>query len=357
MKQILCLSCTPWRTIPTRTQQLMIRLKDAQVLFFEPPGRRWKDPGRNMRPGLTVYTLPPVLEAEERHRLLFRRHYRKLANYIQRRMDRHRFREPLLWCTSPEQVHLLEYLPHRGVVYDCYRDWEDFSPVWESDLALAADVIFAASPGLRHHLAPCNDNIALLPNGVNHLMFTRPNAECPRELAGIPGPVLGYCGVVWEDLDLVPVAAAAGELPGCTFVFLGRVEDSPMVRHLERFPNVRFLGRRPPVEVPDYLARFDVCLNLRRWSEQYDDIIPTRVYEYLSSGKPTVSMFYPEQVEHFPDVVYGAHSPEEFARLCRRALAETGDWARLRRQEHGASAAWSVRAQQVTRILAAIGLY
>ena len=123
MKQILCLSCTPWRTIPTRTQQLMIRLKDAQVLFFEPPGRRWKDPGRNMRPGLTVYTLPPVLEAEERHRLLFRRHYRKLANYIQRRMDRHRFREPLLWCTSPEQVHLLEYLPHRGVVYDCYRDW------------------------------------------------------------------------------------------------------------------------------------------------------------------------------------------------------------------------------------------
>ena len=71
MKQILCLSCTPWRTIPTRTQQLMIRLKDAQVLFFEPPGRRWKDPGRNMRPDLTVYTLPPVLEAEERHRLLW----------------------------------------------------------------------------------------------------------------------------------------------------------------------------------------------------------------------------------------------------------------------------------------------
>ena len=56
-------------------------------------------------------------------------------------------------------------------------------------------------------------------------------------------------------------------------------------------------------------------------------------------------------------MVYCAHSREEFARLCRRALTETGDWARLRRQEHGASAAWSVRAQQVTRILTAIGLY
>ena len=357
MNQILCLSSSPWRSIPTRTQQLMTRLKDAKLLYFEPPGKHWKKPGREMRPGLTVYTLPPVLEAEERHQLLFRRHYRKLASHIQRQMDRHRFREPLIWCTSPEQVHLLEYLPHKGIVYDCDRDWPDYPPEWESDLALASDVIFAASPGLVDHLSPCNDNIALLPNGVNHQMFTRPEGECPPELARIPGPVLGYCGVVWEDLELGPVAEAAQVLPDCTFVFLGRVEDSPMARRLERFPNVLFLGRRAPVEVPDYLARFDVCLNLRRRSERYDDIVPTRIYEYLSSGKPIVSMFYPEQVEHFPDVIYGAHSPEEFTRLCRRALTETGDWARLRRQEHGAGAAWSVRAEQVQRILTAIGLY
>lgn len=357
MNQILCLSPAPWQNIPTRTQQLMTRLKDAQVLYFEPPGKQWKQPGRNMRPGLTVYTLPPVLEAEERHQLLFRRHYRKLAAFILRQMDRHRFREPLLWCTDPEQVHLLDYLPHRGLVYDCHRDWPDLPPEWESELTLAADVVFAASPGLMDHLAPCNDNIALLPNGVNHLMFTRPEGECPPELTGLSGPILGYCGVVWADLDLSPVAEAARALPGCTFLFLGRVEDSPMLRYLEQLPNVRLLGRRPPVEVPDYLARFDVCLNLRRRSERFDDVIPTRVFEYLSSGKPIVSMFYPDQVEHFPDVVYGAHSPEEFARLCRRALAETGDWARLRRQEHGAGAAWTVRSEQVRHILTAIGLY
>ena len=98
-----------------------------------------------------------------------------------------------------------------------------------------------------------------------------------------------------------------------------------MAELLERLPNVRLLGRRAPVEVPDYLARFDVCLNLLRRSEQGNDVVPCRIYEYLSSGKPVVSMLFPEQVEHFPDVVYGAHSPEEFAALCRRALAETGE--------------------------------
>lgn len=310
-----------------------------------------------MRPGLTVYTLPPILEAEERHQLLFRRHYRKLASHILRQMERHRFREPLLWCTCPEQVHLLEYLPHRGIVYDCDRDWPDQPPQWESDLALAADVIFAASAGLIHHLSPCNDNIALLPNGVNHQMFARPPVAYPPELARVSGPVLGYCGPVWADLDLSPVLRAAQMLPNCTFTFLGRVENSPMARRLEHFPNVYFLGRRAQIEIPDYLARFDVCLNLQRKSERFDDVIPTRIYEYLSSGKPIVSMFYPEQIEYFPDVIYGAHSPDEFARLCCRALAETGDWARLRRQEHGASAAWPVRAGQVQRILTAIGLY
>ena len=38
------------------------------------------------------------------------------------------------------------------------------------------------------------------------------------------------------------------------------------------------------------------------------------------------------------------------------ALAETGDWAKNRRREHGA-AAWSARADEVTRILGTTGLY
>lgn len=59
MNQYVCLASAPWQAVPTRTQQLMTRLKGAQVLYFEPPGRRWRKPGRKLRPGLTVYTLPP----------------------------------------------------------------------------------------------------------------------------------------------------------------------------------------------------------------------------------------------------------------------------------------------------------
>ena len=87
------------------------------------------------------------------------------------------------------------------------------------------------------------------------------------------------------------------------------------------------------------------------------DIIRARLFEYLSAGRPIVAMLRPDQVEHFPDVVYGAHSPAEFASLCSRALEERGPWVRERRREYGRAAAWSERANEVNRILESIGLF
>ena len=38
MKQVVCLSTEPWSPTPGRTQHLITRLKDAQVLYFSPSG-------------------------------------------------------------------------------------------------------------------------------------------------------------------------------------------------------------------------------------------------------------------------------------------------------------------------------
>lgn len=356
MNQILCLSPSPWRSIPTRTQQLMTRLKNAKILFLNPPTRNYRKPGRKVRPGLTVYSMPPSPKAvEDKLVRLFRA--RRQIRYLLKLMDTYRFREPLLWCTAPEQVHLLDAIPHSGLVYDCGQDWLDSPPEWESELTLAADVVFAASAGLADHLSPCSDNIALLPNGVSYPMFSRTSAECPPALADVTGPVLGFTGTLWEDLDLTPVIQAARALPHCTFVFVGKREYNPRGRILESLPNVRILGRQLPVDIPDYLARFDVCLHLQRRSDYGGDIVPSRIYEYMASGKPIVAMVYPDQVEHFPDVIYAAHTPSEFIRLCVRALDEPAGWPAQRRRDHAAAAAWSLRAKQVVQILTANGLY
>lgn len=361
MKQYICLASDPWRAAPTRVQHFMSRLKNAEILYFEPPtpgGHDYRERGRRVRPGLTVYTLPPASQVDERYVRLFRRNMLRQTEFIESKLERHRFREPVLWLTSPKQVHFLDYLAYRGLVYDCDREWSGLPLRWESDLALAADVIFAASPMLVDRLSPCNNNICLLPNGANPSMFSRAGLRTPPELRGLKVPVLGYVGAIWRDLDLSPVWETARRHREWAFVFLGRtMGEHAMFRALKALPNVAFLGWKSPVDLPDYLSRFDVCLNLYRRSEIGTDIIAQRLYEYLSTGKPIVSMLWEDQVEPFPDVVYGAHTHAEFAHMCATALQERGDWASKRRLEYGRAAAWSTRAEELCRVLSAIGLY
>ena len=69
-----------------------------------------------------------------------------------------------------------------------------------------------------------------------------------------------------------------------------------------------------------------------------------------------VSMLEEDQVEAYPDVIYAAHSLEEFERMCVRAIQEPPGWASQRRREHGENAAWSQRSAQVSRILNTAGL-
>ena len=361
MKQIVCLSNEPWSPSPGRTQQLVARLKDVQVLYFS-PAESWRDQrfrgkGRAVKPNITTYTLPPLLlPVDERYGELFQLGQRKLARYIAGKMAKHRFRAPLLWATCPEQVHLLDRLDYDGLVYDCDREWDDLPPAWEGVLSSTADVVFAASQGLADRLSPCSSNIALLPNGTAYPLFAKaarpPEDRPPRRTA----PTFGWAGTIHSDLDLSPVLHAAHAHPEWNFLLLGRREPNPLVKKLKRLPNVSFLPPCPQMEVPAYLARCQVLMDFLREEQPDSDVIPTRMYEYLSTGRPIVAMLWPDQIEPFPDVVYGAHTGQEFVTLCEHALEELPSLVTQRRLDHGAQAAWSVRAGRVSRILATAGL-
>ena len=159
---------------------------------------------------------------------------------------------------------------------------------------------------------------------------TRP----PRRTA----PTFGWAGTIHPDLDLSPVLHAARTHPEWRFLLLGRREPNPLVKKLKRLPNVSFLPPCPQMEVPAYLARCQVLMDFLREEQPDSDVIPTRMYEYLSTGRPIVAMLWPDQVEPFPDVVYGAHSNREFVTLCEHALEELPSLVTQRRLDHGAQA-------------------
>ena len=111
------------------------------------------------------------------------------------------------------------------------------------------------------------------------------------------------------------------------------------------------------VDLPDYLSVCTVLFDLLREDRLGSDIIPSRIYEYLATGKPIVMMEEPDQVEPFPDVIYTAYDAAGFLRRCRKAVLEDPQLVGPRRQEYARQAAWANRAAEVSRILESTGLF
>lgn len=360
MAQIVCISYIPWRSAPSRSQELLSHIPEAEVLFFQPASSRRADAaaGRQVLPNITVYPLPASLYlAEARPRT-----YRKALDFIQHCMDAHSFEEPLLWACTPMAANLMEELPCRGLVYDCDRIWQELPVSWESNLAYRADLILAASPGLEERLSLCNDNIACIPPGVDFPLFSmvgQTRLPFPADLKPLTilGPVLGYLGPIDARLNLTPVLTAAQAHPDWQFVFIGKCHPrNPFLRKVKALENIHLLGSRPSAVLPDYISRFDVCFDLLHATDPEDDVIPSRIYAYLLSGKPMVVMHLRYATPIFPDVVHNAETSAEFLQQCEKALGEQNHWARGRRKKYGATAAWANRYRETCELLDVNGL-
>ena len=359
MKQIVCLAHAPWRARPDRTQQLLARLGDAQILFFEPAPRKgvpMPEQRRRVRAHITVYTLPVPLPGPQEGSVLHHRRLDRAADYVQQIMEKHRFHEPVLWCTTPAHAQFLDKLAYRGVVYDCLRFWSDDFLEWESDLTRHAEVVFAASPGLIKRLSPCNDNIALLPNGVNPLLFLQQEHALPPAMERLPGrAVLGRVGSLTGKVDLQPLLHAAARRPEWTFVLMGPATKQA-AHQLRGQDNIVLTGPVTPLDLPDYLCRCDLLFDLLRQDRMGSDVVSPVIYEYLAAGKPVVAVTDPAVPDLLPQLVRCAYDGTGFLRACRDALEE-GPSAIARRQAFAQQSSWGNRAAQVSNILEATGLF
>jgi hypothetical protein len=336
----------------------LTRLDNAQILFFEPPSRsnQKAQDGLRVRSNVYVYSLPPFLWRNLDQALVRRRNQNRITRYIEKVMSKHHFREPVLWCTTPENVFMVDQLAYRCLVYDCHQEWDHFPLEWESELTIAADVVFAASDGLKKRLTPCSDNIALLPNGVTPRMFLRDDLTPPDAVVNLHPPILARVGDLTSDLELDPLVYAAQSRPLWTFLLIGRVGQAA-AQVLDPLPNVVTVGPVPTVELPDYLSGCQVLFDLIRARRRGSDVVPSRIYEYLATGKPIVTMIEPEQTEPFPDIIYTAYDNNGFLRRCQTALSEQDSSLQSRRLEWAQIASWSNRANEIVRILSDTGLF
>ncbi len=383
--KIVCLSTTNFHPLPTRKQNVMTRLRNAEILYFDPPVSyiaplkdrrcvrrlfsRWKKADQPQG-NLTVYGLPPVFPFFNQHRWINRLNQKRQARFIRKKMRAHGFgADTVLWCYSPSSCDIVQYVPHRSLVYDCvdrhsaYKGHINAAVVdeMERELASAADMVFSTAVGLHETLQGYNENAEMIPNGAAFEVFSRVQTErqgllCPDPLKRLSHPIYGFVGMLQECIDYDLMEALAKAQPNATIFLIGRALPGVNLDRLTKYPNIIFHGLVPQAELPAFIAQFDVCLNVFRAGALSKDVSPLKFYEYLATGKPVVSTREPLQVSDFADVVYIADSEPEFLACCEEAAAENDPDKVKKRLTYGRACSWGERVCQMEMKLYARGV-
>lgn len=328
MTSLLVFSHLRWDFVYQRPQQLMSRLAAAHpILFIEEPivgaERTWLE---RYSPCAGVQVLrmhvpgnvPGFADMHmDRMRLL-------LGQYL----EDHGIDDYLLWFYTPMALPLAQDLTPLGSIYDCMDELSafDFAPpaliAREQELFAQVDLVFTGGRSLYESKRERHADVHCFPSSVDHAHFGRRGLDDHPDQAGLPGPRLGYYGVIDERLDLDLVAALADAHPEWQVVMVGPVVKVDAARLPQR-PNLHWMGQRRYDELPAFLAGWDVCLMPFALNAATRFISPTKTLEYLAAGKPVVSTPVRDVAQQYAAVVPIAASPAEFVAACEDLLGRS----------------------------------
>lgn len=353
-----------WDFLSTRKQRLLQRFPDEwRILFIEPFTLGRKQHWRPVRRGrVTVVTVPFLKTVPAGMAQLFdSAFFRGLVSTAGRMLAG--FWTLVLGFSSRERIIGLSNIYWGEVAarmrcrvrfYDANDDHLGFtgSPGWLRESLRryleAVDLLFYVSPELLEKLSPLPGvRCVELGNGVEYDHFAGPVGAVPRELAGLPGPILGYVGALdWLDTNLVE--AVARGWPECSVVLVGPAYARDWhERHakLLSLPNVHCPGKVEYRNLPAWVRRFDLALMPLERSELKRASNPNKLYEFTASGVPVLAIDYCTAVHRARSVVTVASTPEEFVRLVPEAMADSRKEAR---QAFARAHSWDSLAAEMT---------
>lgn len=234
-------------------------------------------------------------------------------------------RVDLLWLNGNQDWLLRRAVPHSKLavrIIDDYSSfgagYDNFHPLMKETL-LAADGVFACSERVRELYSGFFENITVVPNGVDFEHFTQSITEEPGELSDIPHPRVTYVGAIadWFDFELVVELARLS--PKYHFVLFGNW-SRPKPIGSEYPENIHIMGPVEYKKVPAVLAYSDVGIIPFKDTKLVRGVSPIKVYEYLASRLPVVSLRWQElERESLP--VFLAMGVKEFKAGIESALA------------------------------------
>jgi glycosyltransferase involved in cell wall biosynthesis len=345
-----------WTADPTSKHHLMKRFAERnRVLWVEAAGMRTPSLNRSgdlqrlvtkarsftrrarpVLPGLHAYSpptipLPGSRVASAANAALYRGSIGRELRSLGMRSD------PLLWVYGPHVAPWIRGMRRQFLLYHCVDRWSAFQGydpevmiAGEAEICRAADLVIASAEDLAERCRQYTDNVHYVSHGVDHAHFATAlePGDLPADIANIPGPRIGFFGLIHEWVDIDLIGRLADRLP-YSFVLIGATDQD--LGPLTARKNVYHLGRRKYAELPDYSRGFAAAIVPFRTSELTQSVNPIKLREYAAAGLPVVSTGLPE-VRRCADIAVCADGDDEWVSALQAAVERGADEAERRRQ-------------------------
>ena len=165
-----------------------------------------------------------------------------------------------------------------------------------------ADLVITVSDNLRqlyiqdHHLSP--DKIITVPNTPSQKIFNQNNINRDVVSKYESEFMLFYAGTIdiLRGIDLIidAMVSLTDKIPAMKLVLAGRFARGcnilDQVKSLGMQKNVEYLGWLAVDQIPSYIAASKVCIFTPppEMSEEINNTIPTKIYQYISMKKPVI---------------------------------------------------------------------
>jgi len=386
---IVCFSINNWEKRKARKQQFMLYLSKrddiGKVLYIEPPlnffrllifpfielsnaenRNRWKRALRfeadNLSDKLFLFSPIFFLPLSFRIQKIYDLNLYVYLFFLKKRIKKLLSRDIIIWLYHPLDYQLLIWFKDRVLsIFDWAEEWEDYFIEFseakklkikflEEQMVKNADIVFTVSEKILEKAKKFNNNSFRLGDGTAFELFHKELQDIPMDIQRIKKPIAGYLGTFSEKIDLELLRFLSKELPSVSFVFIGDIHRQRVdISKLEKRDNMFFLGGKDYKRLGAYAQLFDVCI-LPYKSDVYKFTFPTKIYDYLATGKPIVSTQLNEMYS-FKDYIFIADSKEQFADLIRCSLQEQDNRLSAMRLRVAESNTWSKRAGEIAEFI------
>jgi len=269
----------------------------------------------------------------------------------------------IIWSYFPMFVEYFDKIKADLTVFDTVDNWLEH-PSWVKQkkrleenykiIAQKSNLIFTVAEDLVNFFKffGREKDVYTIKNGVDFFHFTKKIKYADKKLEKIKRPIVGYIGTLEKRVDADLLAYLARENQDKSFVLIGPLWPAfaEEAKKFRKFKNIYLFGRRSYELSPYYMQNFDVAIIPHKLTKFMKSTSSLKLLEYLSCGKPVVSVPI-SGAEKIGHLVFLATDYAEFNKRINQALLENNEELKRKREKYAAACSWEKKVAEMLRII------